>query len=161
VICGGAGVLARAGVLVQAHGAAGLPDGTVAPSFRKEGLVGADHCHPLLDHRHDPRPGRSGNAEDPMSFSPTLFANKRFAVVGLGRMGLPAARALLAMGAGVIAWDDRAEARDAAIAEGLTVAEPDMAGLDALVLSPGIPHRLPQPHRLAAAAIAAGVPILS
>ncbi len=36
-----------------------------------------------------------------------------------------------------------------------------MAGLDALVLSPGIPHRLPAPHPFAAAAIAAGVPILS
>ena len=31
---------------------------------------------------------------------------------------------------------------------------------DALVLSPGIPHRLPQPHPAAKRAIAAGVPIL-
>ena len=36
-----------------------------------------------------------------------------------------------------------------------------MAGLDALVLSPGIPHLLPVPHPLAAAARAAGVPIWS
>jgi UDP-N-acetylmuramoylalanine--D-glutamate ligase len=96
-----------------------------------------------------------------MSFSPTIFAGKRFAVMGLGRMGLPAAGALRAMGADVIAWDDKAEAREAALAEGLRVAEPVMAGLDALVLSPGIPHRLPQPHPLAAAAIGAGVAILS
>ena len=41
------------------------------------------------------------------------------------------------------------------------VAEPDMARLAALVLSPGIPHVLPKPHPLAAAARAAGVPILS
>src|SRR4029077_3732052 len=32
---------------------------------------------------------------------------------------------------------------------------------DAVVLSPGIPHRLPKPHPIAARAIAAGVPIIS
>lgn len=37
----------------------------------------------------------------------------------------------------------------------------DMAGFDALVLSPGIPHHLPRVHPVAALAIAASVPILS
>ena len=59
-----------------------------------------------------------------MTWSPTLFAGKRFAVVGLGRNGLPAARALVAMGAGVTVWDDKSEAR--ASATGLVVAEPVM-----------------------------------
>jgi UDP-N-acetylmuramoylalanine--D-glutamate ligase len=63
------------------------------------------------------------------------------------------------MGADVTVWDDKESAR--AAADGLTVAQPAMAGLDALVLSPGIPHRLPRPHPIAAAAVAAGVPILS
>jgi UDP-N-acetylmuramoylalanine--D-glutamate ligase len=94
-----------------------------------------------------------------MTWSPTLFAGQRFAVVGLGRNGLPVARALVAMGASVIAWDDGEAAR--AAASGLDVRVPEMAGLDALVLSPGIPHRLPAPHPIAAAAIAAGVPVLS
>jgi UDP-N-acetylmuramoylalanine--D-glutamate ligase len=94
-----------------------------------------------------------------MSFPPDIFRGQRFAVVGLGRNGLPAARALLAMGASVVVWDDKPEARAAAM--GLDVRVPDMAGLDALVLSPGIPHRLPKPHPIAAAAVAAGVPILS
>ncbi len=94
-----------------------------------------------------------------MSFPADIFAGQRFAVVGLGRNGLPAARALAAMGAAVTVWDDKPEAR--AAATGLTVAEPAMDGLDALVLSPGIPHRLPRPHPIAAAAIAAGVPVLS
>ena len=49
-----------------------------------------------------------------MTWSPTLFAGKRFAVVGLGRNGLPAARTLLAMGASVTVWDDKPEARAAA-----------------------------------------------
>jgi UDP-N-acetylmuramoylalanine--D-glutamate ligase len=94
-----------------------------------------------------------------MSFSPTLLAGRRYAVVGLGRMGLPAARALAAMGADVTVWDDNEASR--AAATGLRVAEPVMAGLDALVLSPGIPHRLPKAHPIAAAALAAGIPILS
>ena len=94
-----------------------------------------------------------------MSFSPTLFAGKRFAVVGLGRNGLPAARALVAMGAAVTVWDDKPAARVAA--GGLVVAEPVMAGLDALVLSPGIAHLGAQAHPVAMAAVAAGVPVWS
>ncbi len=94
-------------------------------------------------------------------FPGTIFAGERFAVVGLGRNGLPAARALGAMGARVVCWDDSAAARVAAAAIGLTVAHPDLSDCDALVLSPGIPHSLPTPHPLAAAALAAGVPILS
>ncbi|MEJ1975163.1 MAG: UDP-N-acetylmuramoyl-L-alanine--D-glutamate ligase [Acetobacteraceae bacterium] len=87
-----------------------------------------------------------------------LFAGRRYAVMGLGRNGLPAAHALLAMGAEVVAWDDHVRA-----AEGLTVRDPsaDIADFDALVLSPGIPHRLPAPHPVAAAALAAGVPVWS
>jgi UDP-N-acetylmuramoylalanine--D-glutamate ligase len=96
-----------------------------------------------------------------MMFPATLFAGQRFAVVGLGRNGLPAAHALRGMGAEVVAWDDRADARAIAAAEGITVLDPDMRGLTALVLSPGIPHSLPKPHPMAARAIAARVPIVS
>jgi UDP-N-acetylmuramoylalanine--D-glutamate ligase len=95
------------------------------------------------------------------TFAPDVFAGQRFAVVGLGRNGLPAARALGAMGADVVAWDDSVAARAQATAEGIMVAKPTMLGLTALVLSPGIAHRLPQPHPLAERAIAAGVPIVS
>ncbi len=94
-----------------------------------------------------------------MSFPKDIFAGERFAVVGLGRNGLPAARALVAMGAEVTAWDDSEAAR--AQASDLRVAMPALDGLSALVLSPGIAHLWPQPHPLAAAARAAGVPILS
>ena len=89
-----------------------------------------------------------------------VFHGRRYIVVGLGRNGLPAAEALLGLGAAVAVWDDDAAARAAAPfpahdpARGLT-------GFDALVLSPGIPHRLPQPHLAALAAQAAGIPILS
>jgi UDP-N-acetylmuramoylalanine--D-glutamate ligase len=94
-------------------------------------------------------------------FSPKLFAGQRFAVLGLGKNGLPAAHGLAAMGADVVAWDDNAPAREAAA--GVTLR--DLRGgdfkFDALVLSPGIPHHLPAPHPVAARAIALGVPILS
>ncbi len=95
-----------------------------------------------------------------MNFS-SVFVGQRFAVLGLGRAGLPAAMALREMGAEVFVWDDSAPSREAA--SGVTVARPsDVPGrLDALVLSPGIPHRLPQPHEQAAWALAQGVPVLT
>ncbi|HET8996917.1 MAG TPA: Mur ligase family protein, partial [Acetobacteraceae bacterium] len=95
------------------------------------------------------------------SFPSDLFAGQRFAVVGLGKNGLPAAQALAAMGAGVAAWDDSEKTRQAA--NGVTLRNPAEGpfDFDALVLSPGIPHRLPQPHPVALRALQAGVPILS
>ena len=94
-----------------------------------------------------------------MKFPGNIFAGQRFAVVGLGKNGLPVARRLLEMGAAVTVWDDNAAARDAAT--GLDVRMPDFDGLTALVLSPGIPHVRPVPHPIAVAAREAGVPILS
>jgi UDP-N-acetylmuramoylalanine--D-glutamate ligase len=97
-------------------------------------------------------------------FSPTIFSGKRFAVVGLGKNGLPAALGLHAMGAHVVAWDDKPAAREALPATPcIEVRDPAVGpfDFDALVLSPGIPHRLPKPHPAAARAIQAGVPILS
>ena len=96
-----------------------------------------------------------------MMFRNDIFAGRRYAVVGLGKAGLPAAVALAAMGAAVVAWDDKEAAREAAATAGLRVEEPGMSGLDAVVLSPGIPHTLPRPHPLAAAAREAGVPVLT
>ncbi|GBQ58125.1 UDP-N-acetylmuramoyl-L-alanine--D-glutamate ligase [Komagataeibacter swingsii] len=97
------------------------------------------------------------------AFPPSLLAAHHYGVAGLGRNGAAAVTALLAMGASVQAWDDRPEAR-AALAphERLKVAPFDnMLGLAGLVLSPGIPHRLPSPHPLARMAAEAFVPILS
>jgi UDP-N-acetylmuramoylalanine--D-glutamate ligase len=95
------------------------------------------------------------------TFAPDLFAGRRFAVVGLGRNGLPVARALLGMGAHVVAWDDKPEARAAARELTLCDLHEGAFTFDALVLSPGIPHLLPRPHPAAARAHRAGVPILS
>jgi UDP-N-acetylmuramoylalanine--D-glutamate ligase len=91
-------------------------------------------------------------------FPHDLFTGRRIAVLGLGRNGLPAARRLAAMGADVVAWDDGG----AAGAEGLHLERlASAAGLDALVLSPGIAHLGPRAHPLAADAASRGVPVLS
>jgi len=86
------------------------------------------------------------------------FAGLRVAVLGMGRAGLPAARRLREWGAEVTAWDDGEAGRDAAAAAGLAVSQPDR--FDALLISPGIPHRGPRGHALAARAAAIGAPIL-
>ncbi len=89
------------------------------------------------------------------------FAGERIALVGLGKAGLPAAARLAEWGADVTCWDDKPAGREAALAAGLRVADPALAfDYDALLLSPGIPHLLPRPHPAAAAARAAGKPIL-
>ncbi len=97
---------------------------------------------------------------DAADFPSDLFTGRRIAVLGLGRNGLPAYARLVAMGADVTAWDDGEAARSAA--GGIRLARlTDARGLDALVLSPGIPHGGPHAHPLAASAVAHGVPVLS
>jgi UDP-N-acetylmuramoylalanine--D-glutamate ligase len=88
---------------------------------------------------------------------PAVFAGKRFAVLGLGKAGMPAAVALRGMGAEVFVWDDSAVPADFMRARPSEV----LGRLDGLVLSPGIPHALPKPHPEAAWALARGVPILT
>ena len=90
------------------------------------------------------------------------FAGERIAVVGLGKAGLPAALRLAEWGAEVTCWDDDTKGRAAAEAAGLAVADPAAGSFrwNSLLLSPGIPHRLPQPHPAALAAQAAGKPVL-
>ena len=96
-------------------------------------------------------------------FSNAVFANRHYAVVGLGRAGLATMRSLTTMGATVVGWDDAAFARDTALRESMVIEDPttDIGDYDALILSPGIPHLLPVPHRIAAAARRAGLPILT
>ena len=91
------------------------------------------------------------------------YENLKVAVLGLGRSGLAAARSLAAGGAETLVWDDAAEAREAAEREGLRVAPmespDDFEGVACLVVSPGVAHLHPAPHRAALAAMEAGVPL--
>ncbi len=87
----------------------------------------------------------------------------RVAVLGLGRSGLTAARALRAGGAEPVCWDDNPAAREAAGAEGFAchnlAGKDGFDGVSRLILSPGIPHLYPAPNAIVAAALAAGVPV--
>jgi len=91
------------------------------------------------------------------------FEGKRVAVFGLGRTGLTAARALVAGGAKVALWDDKAASREAAAAEGFAVLDlntADWSQFSALLLSPGVPLTHPEPHWTVVKAQAAGVEIV-
>lgn len=91
------------------------------------------------------------------------FEGKTVAVFGLARTGLAAARSLQAGGAHLALWDDRPEARDAAIAEGFELTDltsADWWSFAALLLSPGVPLTHPAPHWTVERAKAAGVEIL-
>ena len=82
----------------------------------------------------------------------TQYSGRAVAILGLGRSGLTAARALKAGGATPVCWDDNENSRATAQAEGFLIAnlhsehvweEHDFA---ALILSPGIPHLYPEPN---------------
>ncbi|HXA37996.1 MAG TPA: UDP-N-acetylmuramoyl-L-alanine--D-glutamate ligase [Phenylobacterium sp.] len=91
------------------------------------------------------------------------FEGKTVAVFGLARTGLAAARALIAGGAEVALWDENAERRAAAEAEGLPLvdlAAADWSRFAALMLSPGVPLTHPAPHWTVEKAHAAGVEIV-
>jgi UDP-N-acetylmuramoylalanine--D-glutamate ligase len=84
-------------------------------------------------------------------------------VLGLGKSGLVAAQALASGGARVMAWDDNAKTRDAAAAAGVPIVDltsVDLGGMTSLVLSPGIPHSYPAPHKVVTRAKAAGAEII-
>lgn len=91
------------------------------------------------------------------------FAGQKVAVLGLGRSGLATARALVAGGAEPLLWDDSAEARGKAEAEGFTCTDllrhGAMDGVACLITSPGIPHLYPSPNKVIARAMALGIPV--
>ncbi|AXI46010.1 UDP-N-acetylmuramoyl-L-alanine--D-glutamate ligase [Sulfitobacter sp. SK012] len=91
------------------------------------------------------------------------LAGAKVAVLGLGRSGLSAARALRAGGAEAICWDDNPAARDVAEAEGFLIQDLRRNGsfeaIARLVVSPGIAHLYPAPNPVVAAALEAGVPV--
>ncbi|KPP85400.1 MAG: UDP-N-acetylmuramoylalanine--D-glutamate ligase [Rhodobacteraceae bacterium HLUCCO07] len=91
------------------------------------------------------------------------YEGRCVAVLGLGRSGLSAARALRAGGAEALCWDDNPAAREAAEGEGFQCVELGapgaFEGVVSLILSPGIPHLYPAPNRVVRAAWAAGVPV--
>lgn len=91
------------------------------------------------------------------------YSGQKVAVLGLGRTGLSVVRALQKGGADVYAWDDSVTSRNNFSKEGYEVRE--LTGLDwneirALVLSPGIPYKFPEPHLVVSEAQFHNVPII-
>ncbi len=92
------------------------------------------------------------------------FAGQTVVVLGMGRTGKAAARAIQAGGGRVHVWDDNSALRTEARNLDLQVTDPfllDWKSVSALVISPGIPHTFPEPHPVALKAKNAGVPLIS
>jgi len=92
-----------------------------------------------------------------------VFADKKVALFGLGGSGLATAKALIAGGAQVVAFDDDVSACQRAQAAGITVKdlrELDWREFSALILTPGVPLTHPEPHWAAKLALAANVEII-
>lgn len=93
----------------------------------------------------------------------TIFAGRRVALFGLGGSGLATARALIAGGAEVAAFDDGEASRARAAGEGVAIvdlAAADWSQFAALVLSPGVPLTHPEPHWTVLKAKVAGVEVI-
>lgn len=93
-----------------------------------------------------------------------FLKGKKIAVLGLGKTGITAARALVASDAIVHAWDDYEQGRQIAKDENIPLV--DLNNVDfsdnyeMLVLSPGIAHTHPAPHPIPNAARKAGVEVI-
>ena len=99
------------------------------------------------------------------------FAGKHYAVYGLARSGRATVKALIASGAKVTAWDGKSEARETAVDEVMSLSHDlesaelsiadldtaDLAQLDSLVVTPGLPLNR---HPIAQRARDAGVEII-
>ena len=93
----------------------------------------------------------------------TTLRGKKVALFGLGGSGFATARALVAGGADVTAWDDNPDSVAKAASEGIKVSDLrtiDWNGLSVFVLSPGVPLTHPKPHWTVDLAHAAGVEII-
>ena len=87
------------------------------------------------------------------------WKDRKYAVLGLARSGRATVEALLASGADVLVWDDRAEAREpfagrCAIGNPL---EADLTGYAGVVVSPGVPLNT---HPIRPHADSFGVPVI-
>lgn len=91
------------------------------------------------------------------------FNDRTVALFGLGGSGLATARALIAGGARVTAWDDSPASVEKASAEGIATGDLralDWSATDALVLAPGVPLTHPAPHWSVKLAQEAGVEVI-
>lgn len=89
--------------------------------------------------------------------------SRQVALFGLGGSGLATARALVAGGAVVTAWDDNPDSVARAAAEGIATGDlrrADWTRFSCLVLSPGVPLTHPRPHWTVDLARASGIEVI-
>jgi UDP-N-acetylmuramoylalanine--D-glutamate ligase len=95
--------------------------------------------------------------------TPSIYHGKTVAVLGLGKSGLSAARALQAAGALVLAWDDLEQSHknlSSLKLEAVDLMKADWSKIECLVMSPGIPHTFPTPHPVSEMARKFNCPII-
>ena len=93
----------------------------------------------------------------------TLYHQKHVALFGLGKSGLATAKALMAGGAHVYAFDDDKQRCEIAKEEGIPIHDLhllDWKIISALILSPGVPLTHPAPHWSVALAHKENCPII-
>lgn len=94
----------------------------------------------------------------------TSSSLRMIAVLGLGRSGRAVCLRAAQHGISYVAYDDRLVENAETHIQDICLTPPaDWAwdSLDALVISPGIPHHHPAPHPIAQQALNAGIPIIS
>lgn len=75
--------------------------------------------------------------------------DRKVAVLGLAKSGLAACKALVQSNIDYVAWDDNEQKRQNSESNGVIIAKEItdfLSDTDLVVLSPGIPHTLPNPH---------------
>lgn len=93
----------------------------------------------------------------------STFNKQKVALFGLGGSGLVTARALVAGGADVVAFDDNPDSVAKAASEGIPTADLrtiDWTKLSAFILAPGVPLTHPKPHWTVDLARAANVEVI-
>ncbi|UXM95880.1 UDP-N-acetylmuramoyl-L-alanine--D-glutamate ligase [Bartonella sp. HY329] len=91
------------------------------------------------------------------------FKGEKVALFGLGGSGIATAKALIAGGSKVIAFDDNVESVERAKQEGITTGDLhfiDWSEIKALILAPGVPLTHPHPHWSAQMARANNIEII-
>jgi UDP-N-acetylmuramoylalanine--D-glutamate ligase len=89
------------------------------------------------------------------------YKGKKLGILGLGKTGQSAMKALIRSGVHVVVWDDHKASLLETIDRAIYWQDWDWSSLAGLVLSPGIPHRLPKPHPAVVKAKEMKVPLLS